>query len=358
MKDRLECYLLEHSYQKISSNIPQISLYSFKTDAGIHLISVVEYSDTFKITTEQYEITKNRAIEFFKSQGFDTVPLLTVVLSEEPMEARKFVLVDKYCWIVDSKNQILYIYEDQITDFFGVRKIVEAACEMHLAPPVSPSNTVADRILNSDFYQFLKEQFSPVNSLILFINLMVFLILAIKGDTLDVEYMLTKGALYVPYITEKHEFYRFITCMFIHFGYMHVAGNMIALLFLGCRVEKAIGSLKYSIVYLAGGILGSIGSFVYSLIVNPSIVSAGASGAIFAIVGTLLIIVIKNHGHHEDISTFRMFLLIMYLLYIGMTRPDVDNAAHICGLIGGCILGFFLYQTNRRRKKSAEGEQA
>lgn len=189
-----------------------------------------------------------------------------------------------------------------------------------------------------------RPDFTPVNTAMVVINVLVFIIMSVTGSTEDVDFMLEHGAMYVPYIIEKGEYYRFFTCMFLHFGFMHLVGNMTVLLFLGDNVERAAGPLRYILIYIFGGLIGSAGSFAFALIYNHGIVSAGASGSIFALIGALLWMVIKNRGHLEDMSILKMFVLIVYALYSGATSQNIDMAAHLFGLAGGFLIAMAVYR--------------
>ena len=101
------------------------------------------------------------------------------------------------------------------------------------------------------------------------------------------------------------------------------------------------------IIYIFGGLIGSIGSFGYACVYNQGIVSAGASGAIFAIIGALLWIVICNRGHLEDMTIQKVFILIVYSLYSGARSQNVDMAAHLFGLLGGFLVAMIVYRRER-----------
>lgn len=194
------------------------------------------------------------------------------------------------------------------------------------------------------------ERITPVNTLFVAINVAVFFALSMLGSTEDVDFMIGHGAMFVPAVLEDGQYYRFITCMFLHFGFMHLFGNMVVLLFLGDNVERAVGKIRYILIYMFGGLIGSIGSFVYALAYNRGIVSAGASGSIFALIGALLWLVICHKGRLEDMTTARVFLLIVYALYNGMKSENVDMAAHLFGLFGGFLTAVLVY-----RRKDCQG---
>ena len=77
------------------------------------------------------------------------------------------------------------------------------------------------------------------------INIAVFFILTLFGDTEDAVFMLQHGAMYAPYVTEGHEYYRIFTCLFLHFGIAHLLNNMVMLGALGWNLELEIGKIRY-----------------------------------------------------------------------------------------------------------------
>lgn len=187
-----------------------------------------------------------------------------------------------------------------------------------------------------------------VNWILIALNVVYFLYLEIAGSSEDAYFMYEKGAMLAPAVLEGGEYYRLLTAMFMHFGIRHIVNNMLVLFALGDNLERALGHVKYLIFYLACG----IGSNWASMMVNGSdsmTVSAGASGAIFGIVGGLLYAVVINRGQLEDLSTRQLVIMIFISLYAGFTSTGVDNAAHISGLILGILLGMLLYRKPKKQ---------
>lgn len=180
------------------------------------------------------------------------------------------------------------------------------------------------------------------------INIVVFLIMSMFGDTEDSMFMLEHGAMFEPLITEEHEYYRIITSMFLHFGIEHLLNNMVMLGALGWNLELEIGRIRYLIIYMASGIAGNILSLYIGVSSSEYAVSAGASGAIFGLMGALFYVAIRNRGRLGRISGKGMFIMIALSLYFGITSGGVDNAAHIGGLICGFLLAVILYHGNSR----------
>lgn len=176
------------------------------------------------------------------------------------------------------------------------------------------------------------------------INVAAFFILTMFGDTEDAVFMLQHGAMYEPNIIEGHEYYRIFTCLFLHFGITHLLNNMVLLGALGWNLELEIGKVRFVIIYFASGIIGNIVSLFYDLTLEQPAVSAGASGAIFGLMGALLYVVIANRGRLGRLSGRGMLVMVILSLYFGLTSTGVDNLAHIGGLVSGFLLAVLLYR--------------
>lgn len=201
-------------------------------------------------------------------------------------------------------------------------------------------------------------QMSPVNTIIIVINVVVFAVLTFLGDTTDVQFMHHHGANFWPSVIEEHEYYRLLTCTFIHFGISHLFNNMLVLAYIGDNLERALGKVKYLILYLAAGIGSSAVSAVWSMFKDEYSVSGGASGAIFGVVGALLVIVIKNRGQLEDLSSRQLMFFAGFSIYHGVTSAGIDNMAHISGFLIGALLGGLLYRRKRYWKQNSKGTAA
>src|SRR5699024_3481221 len=131
-----------------------------------------------------------------------------------------------------------------------------------------------------------------VNLCMVLLNILVFVVLEFWGNTEDPGFMLGHGASFVPLIVERGEYYRLFTSMFLHFGIEHLFNNMLVLIFLGDMLEKLAGKWRYLLIYLLGGLGGNLLSLAMELRSGEFAVSAGASGAIFAVIGALVFLVV------------------------------------------------------------------
>ncbi|MCR5666668.1 MAG: rhomboid family intramembrane serine protease [Eubacterium sp.] len=186
------------------------------------------------------------------------------------------------------------------------------------------------------------------NLALIAVNVIVFFILSWMGDTEDAYFMLEHGAMHPTLVIDGGEWYRLFTCMFLHFGFEHLLNNMIILACIGNYLERTMGHAKYVILYFIAGIIGNIGSLYVSVLSQELAVSAGASGAIFGVIGGLLWVVIRHKGHLENLSTKGLLIMIILSLYFGFTSSGVDNTAHVAGLIGGFVCAVILYRKSSR----------
>lgn len=187
-----------------------------------------------------------------------------------------------------------------------------------------------------------------ITAFLIIVNIGIFLLMEILGSTEDVEFMLNFGASYYPYIVGKSEYFRLFTCMFLHFGIMHLMNNMFMLFVMGDIFERFAGKIIYIIVYVFGGMGGNIISLYMYSSRGEQVVSAGASGAIFALIGGLLYVVIRNKGKVENLTGSKIVFLITLSLYQGYTNTGTDNWAHLGGLIIGFLLTVLLYHKPRQ----------
>lgn len=197
---------------------------------------------------------------------------------------------------------------------------------------------------------------APCTILLAAVNVIVFFYLTFQGMTEDGAFMLEHGAMYVPYVLGEGEYYRLFSSMFMHFGFEHLVNNMVMLLVIGFTLEREIGTIKFLIIYLLSGLGGNILSAVWDVMLESFAVSAGASGAIFGIVGALLYVALRNRGRIGEMSGRGLVFMVILSLYYGFTSGGVDNFAHIGGLLSGFILSVLLYWKRQRKYSRYIGE--
>lgn len=133
------------------------------------------------------------------------------------------------------------------------------------------------------------------------------------------------------------EYYRLLSCIFMHGGIIHLLCNMYCLYVIGPQVESFFGKIKYIVIYLLSGIIGSL----MSLSITNSL-SLGASGAIFGLLGSILYFGYHYRVYLSQAIKSQIIPLIVLNLFLGFILNGVDNAAHIGGLIGGILVSMMV----------------
>lgn len=173
--------------------------------------------------------------------------------------------------------------------------------------------------------------------LLIGINVLIFMLVELSGSSTDIEHLIEFGAKYNPYIIDG-QWWRIISSMFLHIGIFHLIMNMLALYYLGHAVEGIYGTGRFFIIYMLAGIGGGLASFAFTINV-----SAGASGAIFGLFGALLFFgLIHKRLFFQTMGT-NLLVIIGINLVFGFTVPQIDNSAHLGGLIGGFIAAAILH---------------
>lgn len=183
----------------------------------------------------------------------------------------------------------------------------------------------------------------PMNTLMIVLNVLAFLAVEVTGPSENAQHMIACGAAFTPLVAAG-EYDRLFTSMFLHFGLSHLINNMLVLLFLGDMLERAAGKIRYLLIYILGGLGAGWFSFFISFTRREAVVSAGASGAVFAVMGAVIYIILINRGRLEDMTTKKILFMAALSLYFGVTSTGVDNAAHLSGIVLGFCLGIFLYR--------------
>ena len=163
------------------------------------------------------------------------------------------------------------------------------------------------------------------------------------------------GEFSVIHLMYGGEFYRLITAAFLHYDPSHLCNNMLLLYFCGEVVEKSLGRGRFLTLYFLSAIFGNLLSAAYEFSTGSYYYSMGASGAVFGLTGAMLFLVIVKRGAAASISMKRALIAVVLSLYAGFADANVNNAAHVGGLLSGFILAFVLGMIpsfiKRRRKQ-------
>ena len=193
-----------------------------------------------------------------------------------------------------------------------------------------------------------RQELPIVSGILVAANVIVYLICTFTGNLLY-----NIGELDAAAVLLRREYGRIIYSMFLHAGIDHLFNNMVILFFLGAMIEKVTGHFQLLLIYLLSGIGANICSLLYKVMTMDSMASVGASGAIFGLDGVLLAWILLDRQAMPDVTPRRVLLMIVLSLYSGFTAHNIDNAAHVGGVLTGFAAGALLCAL-RRRKRNRE----
>ena len=242
---------------------------------------------------------------------------------EKNISSIKFTDIDE---VLKDKNIITVfpnIKDKLIKDKEGIDLIVNVTNDIN-------AKTVEENKVFTKIFEPKKMIITPI---IIAICVLVFIAMYIWGrGSEDTITLLMFGTNFRP-LVQAGEVWRLATSMFLHIGIIHLLVNMYSLLIIGRQLESFLGKWKFLIVYLGSGILGSL----LSVVIHSSI-SAGASGAIFGLLGSLLYFGYHYRLYLGTVLKTQVIPIIIINLLIGFMVPGIDNFAHIGGLVGGYLI--------------------
>ncbi len=181
-----------------------------------------------------------------------------------------------------------------------------------------------------------KEQKYPVATAVIFAICVVMLLVTTflpNGHDIIMQYGLGAEGI------ARGEYHRFLTSMFLHSGIMHLASNGVYLYYFGVRAEKLLGTGKFLLLYLVAGICGGLLSVFLG---DGYGISIGASGAIYGLLGAMLLLTKKRGPRYTGMNYSTMLLLAATAICMGFFEPNVDNLGHIGGFLGGMAMFWLL----------------
>jgi rhomboid protease GluP len=219
---------------------------------------------------------------------------------------------------------------------------------VHEETPVNLYNLSNIPVNPATLYRARLESVTPhvfLSRVLLFLNIAIYLVMAWKtgagGHDFTFDQILLWGADYGPATLSNHEWWRLITCGFLHGGLIHLGLNMFVLWQAGPFVERLFGNINFLAVYF----ISIIGASLASLTIHPFLISVGASGAIFGLYGALLgFLMMQRFNMPSQVLSplaTSAATFVVYNLIFG-SGPGVDAAAHLGGLVSGFLCGLAL----------------
>lgn len=189
--------------------------------------------------------------------------------------------------------------------------------------------------------KIFREKKPVLTYILMAINVAIYALTIIYGDSLYNMFANHGG------MVASGQIYRLVTSMFLHGDIFHIGFNMYALYVLGPQVERYYGSLRFGIIYFLGGLLGSIFSCVF---MNDMTISFGASGAIFALAGSVAYFTYHYRATLQGFLRSSIIPTLILNLCLGFMIPGIDFMCHIGGLIGGILISMAIGIGDKNRK--------
>ena len=283
----------------------------FKTKRILHQIKVKTLS--FKVKTLSIFTDISEYVDMKKDDSIDSV---TVKEEQDIMKSK----------------EIIEVFKDIDT------KLVKEEADVQLFSKITEDLNKANKKRTEQAEQFFKSNKPIITYGLIAINLILFVLMYILGSGSEsTETLLNFGALSKMHIILNNEYFRIISSAFLHIGIVHLLFNMWALKIIGSQVENYFGKAKYLVIYFVSIIISSLLSLVLT---DLSVISAGASGAIFGLFGALLYFGFNFRAYFGNVLLKQILPVIVVNLLFGFMTPGINNAAHIGGLLGGILTSY------------------
>lgn len=276
--------------------------------------------------TLEYRLKITSALDYLRMKGYGDVSLNTILIMDKKNiteeEARAL-----YC----GDSGIIYLnYDRQI---LGALSVSENILKILTEELKDKEDKKKPNIKNIKL---------TATNVIIALNIIIYFISALKSHSLFEIHpyvLIEMGAKYNPLIQRAGQYYRLLTAVFLHGGIIHLALNMYALKAIGDLIEDYFGTKKFLAIYLISGVASTAVSYIFS-----PYLSIGASGAIFGLFGSALVLGYKKKDTIGPQFLKSIVSVIIVNVIIGLSASNIDNFGHFGGLIAGTIVGAALYK--------------
>jgi len=321
-------------FRDMNANQDGICIFSKLTENTQYYVIMMNLPDNFEgnvfqINNYLWDIKNQLPCDVTRRQRY-----LNIYVTGNPEQFKELCGMNSDTnWILDRSRGVIMVFENQDDDFAGAYRALDKA----LSTPIESPKVKMPICVTS----------------IVVVNFIIFLLtdLILPQDQSNLMY--AWGAMYWPSVLLGKEVWRLVTSMFLHADFEHIANNMLLLFFVGGYLEDYLGKSKFLAVYFLSGILASLTSMGYNLLVRSAPLCYGASGAVFGVAGAMFAICIKYRKQLNDINIRRVGFFLFLSIWGGFSAKNVDNWAHIGGLVFGMLLGFIF--TFRKEFKGLKG---
>ncbi len=340
----LHYFITEIGYSPIVLHGAKDEIWLEKLDGSYQIVRIVS---NYIHNNEQldFDIFKTKQILKKikrKTFSFDLNTLSIFVNIGENVEMKEYTHLNKIdCANLTNFNDINK-YNFIIEEFPNITKESNYKEKgMELFVKITDDIAKKNELENVKNEEVFKQKKPYVTYILIAINVLIFLLGNINIEVID--------ALFLP-SNIGNNYYRIISAAFTHYDVFHLLFNMYALYIIGPQIESFFGKFKYILIYLFSAIIGSLMSLTFMIDGGGSL---GASGAIFGLFGSLLVFGYHYRLYLGNVLRSQVIPLIIFNLVLGLLDKNIDNAAHIGGLIGGILISMAVgvkYKTGSTEK--------
>lgn len=339
MTEYLITLLAKRGYDKLQSGARDMEFF-VKVITGeerdeVKMCLLVNAQSGMRITGDQLEGLAYQLERDLLLKGYRNIEIMYLILSDNPSRQQSLTEKKINCWIIDTENRKLIIYDNQPENYEAMKDAIEY--ELQYSDTMKLANV--KRMKNIPY----------ITIILIAINCVVFYFTYMKSGMYGDWSERYANAWQLTFDLE--EYYRLFTCMFLHYGFNHLVSNMFVLGILGWKIEMLVGRIKFTVIYILSGIGASLASAYYNMYMDEVVLSAGASGAVYGILGLLVAVAIKERNAGGYIVSGNIGIVAVLLVLDGITDEGIDWMAHLGGLVVGLALGMLIYKIIKDRRK-------
>ena len=337
----LHYFIIEQNYNPVVLHGAKDEIWLEKTDGDYKIIRIVSNyihnneqlgfdiyrtKQIIKKIKKKMFLFKVPSLSIFVNLG-DNVDLSSVKDNNiSVIELSNFEDIGKYDFIINTFPNILEVEQDEKK---GIELFIKLTNEINMK----------NREENDKAEEIFSKKKPVITYALILINLVMFIITAMdSGNFFNISTSTIYkygGLVSRDFLHNINDYSRIITSGFLHAGFIHFIFNMYALYVIGPQIESFFGKFKYAIIYIGSLVFGNLLSLLF---LNGNVISCGASGAIFGLLGSLLYFGYHYRVYLSDVIRSQIIPLIVINLVLGVMLSGVNVIAHIGGLIGGFLV--------------------
>ena len=337
MQKVIERYFIQNNYNEIGINIDEIkAFYKEKT-----LYCIVNIQEKEKLTVVQFNNILRQLYDGVLSSGCETKDSVIFSCGSDVNYISKLYIeeyvkdINEIKVIVDTGKHRIIMTDNTSEEYMLLCKDISLYINSYFGNAVQDSGEeLGEGRRKTDIKGFIK----MASVILCIINVIAFIICNIRGEMVF-DNIMKDYSVNWQRVKNNGEWYRIITSMFLHWNLEHIFNNMITLCVIGAFLEKIIGKKWIFISYFVTGLIAGLTSMGYNMFLGEDVYAAGASGAIFGLIGMLMIVLITSRADGANISGRRLLIYVVLVVWSSLSSEEIDNAAHIGGFIAGVLLG-------------------